>query len=87
MSKKVLKFNKKDNGGSPEQFADKMIAKFGEKVDPGALAQILDGVHDFLGRFVIYPSEHARVAHVLWIGHTHAMDAWESTPRIAFLSP
>jgi len=23
----------------------------------------------------------------LWIAHTHAMEAWESTPRIAFLSP
>ena len=24
---------------------------------------------------------------MLWIAHTHLMDAWESTPRIAFLSP
>jgi Protein of unknown function (DUF3631) len=51
------------------------------------LAQILDGVHDFLDRFVIYPSKEAHDAHVLWIAHTHVMDAWESTPRIAFLSP
>src|SRR5215813_5118023 len=84
MPKKVLKFNNRE---SPEQFADKMIAKFGKKVDPGALAQILDGIHDFLGRFVIYPSKEAHDAHVLWIAHTHVMDAWESTPRIAFLSP
>ncbi len=41
----------------------------------------------FVGRFVAYPSEHARLAHVLWIAHTHFMDCWESTPRIAFLSP
>lgn len=44
-------------------------------------------VHAFLGRFVAYPSEHAHVAHTLWIGHTHLMDAWETTPRLAFLSP
>ncbi len=50
-------------------------------------AQILDSVYDFLGRFVAYPCGHAHVAHTLWIAHTHAMDAWESTPRIAFLSP
>jgi hypothetical protein len=50
-------------------------------------AAILDEVYDFLGRFVAYPSRHARIAHTLWIAHTHAMDAWESTPRIAFLSP
>lgn len=48
---------------------------------------VLDDVHAFLGRFVAYPSEHARVAHTLWVAHTHLMDAWESTPRIAFLSP
>lgn len=47
----------------------------------------LDAVESFLKRFVVYPSEHARVAHVLWIAHTHLMEEWESTPRIAFLSP
>lgn len=47
----------------------------------------LDEVSAFLGRFVAYPTTHARVAHTLWIVHTHLMDAWESTPRIAFLSP
>jgi hypothetical protein len=40
-----------------------------------------------LGRFVAYPSVDAHVAHTLWVAHTHLMDAWESTPRIAFLSP
>jgi hypothetical protein len=52
---------------------------------PGAM--LLAGVHDFLGRFVAYPSDEAHTAHVLWIAHAHMMDAWESTPRIAFLSP
>lgn len=41
----------------------------------------------FLKRFVAYPNVHAPVAHVLWIVHTHLMEIWESTPRIAFLSP
>jgi Protein of unknown function (DUF3631) len=50
-------------------------------------AELLDDVYAFLGRFVAYPSNHARVAHTLWIAHTHLMDAWESSPRIAFLSP
>ena len=50
-------------------------------------AALLNQVYDFIGRFVAYPSEHARVAHTLWIAHTHAMEAWESTPRLAFLSP
>jgi Protein of unknown function (DUF3631) len=50
-------------------------------------AVVLADVEKFLGRFVVYPSEHAKVAHVLWVAHTHLMDKWDSTPRIAFLSP
>lgn len=50
-------------------------------------AELLNDVETFLGRFVAYPSEAARVAHALWIAHTWLMDRWDSTPRIAFLSP
>jgi hypothetical protein len=50
-------------------------------------AALLDDVHDYVRRFVAYPCAHSCVAHVLWIAHTHVMDAWESTPRLAFLSP
>ena len=45
-----------------------------------------DAIHAFLGRFVSYPTEQAHVAHTLWIMHTHLMDVWDSTPRLAFLS-
>jgi hypothetical protein len=48
---------------------------------------VLDAIDTFLGRFISYPSTAARHAHVLWIAHTWLMDAWESTPRIAFMSP
>jgi hypothetical protein len=58
-----------------------------ERDAPLSGSALLDQVETFLGRFVAYPSEHARVAHALWIAHTHLMPAWESTPRIAFLSP
>ena len=50
-------------------------------------AELLSDIHAFLGRFIAYPTEHTRVAHTLWIAHTHCMEAWDSTPRIAFLSP
>ena len=53
--------------------------------DDGAV--VLDDVEHYLSRFVVYPSEHERRAHVLWIVHCWLMDYWESTPRIAFLSP
>ena len=54
---------------------------------PTTLSELLDEVETFLARFVVYPSEFARIAHVLWIFHTHCMDEWDSTPRIAFVSP
>lgn len=50
-------------------------------------AGILANVEHFLGKFVAYPSEEAQIAHALWIAHTHLMQSWDSTPRIAFLSP
>ncbi len=50
-------------------------------------AALLDDVETFLGRFIAYPSDAARVAHTLWIAHAWFMETWESTPRIAFLSP
>ena len=48
---------------------------------------LLADVEAFLKTYVAYPSDHTRVAHTLWVAHTHAMEAWDSTPRIAFLSP
>ena len=47
----------------------------------------LDLVENYVRRFVVYPSDHAIVAHVLWIAHAHRMDCWETTPRLAFMSP
>lgn len=50
-------------------------------------AHPLDHVHAFIGRFVAYPSPEAQIAHALWIAHAHLMEHWDSTPRLAFLSP
>jgi hypothetical protein len=48
---------------------------------------VLGAIHDFLAEFVVYPSVAAQVAHTLWVAHAHLMDVWDSTPRLAFLSP
>lgn len=50
-------------------------------------ADLFERIHAFLRRFVSYPSYTSSIAHVLWIGHTHLMDAWFTTPRLAILSP
>src|SRR5262249_18568017 len=82
---------------TPEQIADEIIAeanagpkarrKKPARVARGEGAALLEEVRGFLPRFIAYPSAHAHVAHVLWTAHAHLMEAWESTPRIAFLSP
>jgi hypothetical protein len=50
-------------------------------------AAALDEVRAFIGRFCALPTEHAYTATVLWAAHAHVLDAFDSTPRLAFLSP
>ena len=56
------------------------------RFDARAGERIMESLHTFLARFVAYPSDHAGVAHALWIVHSHMMECWDSTPRLAFLS-
>ena len=49
-------------------------------------ADILDAVQAFLQRFIVYPNPHVLLAHTLWVAHTHRMDTWRATPRLAFMS-
>ena len=50
-------------------------------------AALLDRVYGFAGRFVVYPDRHSQVAHALWCAHCHLVRYFETTPRVAFLSP
>ena len=50
-------------------------------------AEMLDDVQRFLERFIAYPSPESATAHALWIAHAHLVEAFENTPRLAFLSP
>ena len=70
--------------GTPDAAAAVQVRRKSQAIEG---AELLADVDAFLSRFIVYPSEHERTAHVLWIAHTWLMDAWESTPRIAFLSP
>lgn len=61
----------------------------GEAPTPVDGAALLDEVVAFVRRYVAAPSEHALIAVVLWCVHAHGIvhDAFESSPRVAFLSP
>lgn len=46
-------------------------------------AELLDETEAFLGRFVAYPSEAARIAHTLWVAHTlHGLLGIDTTNRV-----
>jgi hypothetical protein len=51
------------------------------------LAAALAAAHRLLVRHVVFPTDHAAVAATLWAGHAHQVDRFDSTPRLAFLSP
>ncbi|MFF8402857.1 DUF3631 domain-containing protein [Streptomyces sp. NPDC015684] len=50
-------------------------------------AALLDEVEAFHRRFNVFPTDAAFVAVALWDAHAHLLDCFDSTPRIAFLSP
>ena len=77
---RLIKGNRADDGNSRDEKQPNLT---GEVVAPIAGAELLSNVYTFTGHFIAYPSDHAHIAHVLWIAHTHLMDAWESTPRLA----
>lgn len=54
--------------------------------EEGVLAELLDRVDVELARYISFPSTKARHAVTLWVAHTHTIDAFESTPRLALLS-
>lgn len=56
-------------------------------IGPDDGARLLDNVQAFLSKFVAFPSKHALHAVSLWVAHAHLVDAMESTPRLALLSP
>lgn len=50
-------------------------------------APVLDAIRSYLERFIAYPTGWASAAHTLWIAHAHAVDSFENTPRLGFISP
>jgi hypothetical protein len=71
----------------PASAEDEILSAASQDTPSADAAALLDDVEAFLRKFVAYPGEHHAHAHTLWIAHTWWMDCWESTPRIAFLSP
>lgn len=48
---------------------------------------ILNDVRTFIKRFCAFPSDSALNAVTLWAAHSHMVECFHTTPRLAFLSP
>jgi hypothetical protein len=66
--------------------ADLLAAGYGIPIGEGS-DHLLDDIVAILALYVAFPSPAARDAVALWAAHTHCLDAFESTPRLALLSP
>jgi hypothetical protein len=71
---------------SPETTSASALSRPPAEILEGGAA-LFDDVCSYIGRFVICPSEYALYAVVLWAVHSHTIDAAESSPRLAALSP
>ena len=49
--------------------------------------RLLTLAESFIRRFCCFPDEHALVAVTLWAAHTHMVEGFHTTPRLALLSP
>lgn len=49
-------------------------------------AEALEAVGEVFDDYVIFPSEEARTAAILWVAHAHVFYAFESTPRLSISS-
>ena len=70
-----------EDGGKPAEPEDTF-----EDVPEEEGAGLLDQVADFVSRFVVFPLVEYLFVLVLWVAHTHAIAAFDSTPRLAVLS-
>lgn len=64
---------------------DRVLRLVGEGTETGA--DVLNDVRGFISRFCAFPSDHCLTAVTLWAAHTHAIEHFYTTARLALLSP
>lgn len=71
----------------PPPFDFDQQAKLEEELLRAPLDVILSDLSALICRYVALPSDEAATAVALWIAHTWTIDAFETTPRLAIISP
>jgi hypothetical protein len=69
----------------PRMSDDEFNAAWVRIAGPASPATLFDEVAEFIGTYVIVPVNGLH-AMTLWAAHCHLLDAFDSTPRLAFLS-
>lgn len=78
-------FEPLDEDGEPECMMCLLVGECDEhKVE---LAALLSAVEAFVRRYVIFPVEEGYPVVALWVAHTYVYGAFDSSPRLAVLSP
>ena len=70
-----------------DQEEDDLLAEQFDTSDPQAGEKILNAAEELFRRFCLFPNEHCYPAVALWAAHTHCVESFYTTPRLAFLSP
>ena len=65
--------------------SERIAIELGEMPESGVV--LLNDLHEFIGRFCVFPDQHAHKAATLWAAHTHMVKHFYTTPRLALLSP
>ena len=66
---------------------DPELKEMVDAANKAAAATLLDDVRSFLGRFCLFPDEHAHHAVTLWAAHAHMIQHFYTTPRLMLSSP
>lgn len=74
------------NGAAPDDNAAAPTDQLDQPRTTATLVEMLDDLDALLALFVVFGSDAARHAVVVWVVHTHALAAFESTPRLSIRS-
>jgi hypothetical protein len=66
---------------------DPELAAMVTKARQQRAAALLDNARAFIGRFCVFPDAHALTAVTLWAAHAHMVEWFQTSPRLALLSP
>ena len=61
--------------------SERIEIQLGEVPESGVA--LLNDLHEFIGRFCVFPDGHAHKAATLWAAHTHMVEHFYTTPRLA----